>query len=392
MRVLAWGLAVAAALLVVGGTAVGWVFSARILEPTPYQLFPEFALGPVREVGDGRYEVVLPLPDGASPPQAARTDVEGRYGLLWEGGGGPLGPVLERGDGTVVRRVEVRRGTPPAAGLPARIDVTLFASPAERGVSAADVEIPGPLGPLPGWWIPAPEGAGERAIVVWHGRRRAERSEALRILPTLEAHGAAAGASVLVTSYRNHDASPADPDGFFRYGARDGEVADALAAIDWLAERGVREVVLAGFSMGGSVALGALDAWPDDAPTPRGVILDAPLIDPFPTFRLGAERLGLPLPGLVTRLALGVAERRSGVDFAALDRRRIAPDVNVPVLLFAGTGDTTTPIPMTDAFAAALPTPPTYVRLDGVEHVEAWNAGPERYEAAVRRFLETTLP
>ena len=391
MRAVLWGLAVAGALAVVGATVVGWTFSSRILIPAPYQLFPEFALGPVREVGDGRYEVVLPLPEGAAPPQAARTDVEGRYGLLWEGGGGPLGPVLDRREDGVVRRVEVRRGTPPEAGLPARMDVTLFATPEERGVAVEDVALPGPLGPLPGWWIPAPSPT-DRAIVVWHGRRRADRSEALRILPTLAAAGAAQGASVLVSSYRNHDASPDDPSGFFRYGARDGEVADALAALAWLEARGVREVVLVGFSMGGSVALGAFDALPEGAPAVRGIVLDAPLIDPFPTFLQGAERLGVPLPGLVTRLALGVAERRSGLDFAALDRRRTAPDVDVPVLLFAGTGDTTTPIAMIDAFAEALPTPPTYVRLDGVEHVEAWNVGPERYEREVARFLAAVWP
>lgn len=375
-RILAAGLALLAGL----AGAVGWLFSDTILVPAPYGLMPEFELIDVRPGDDGVHRVTLPLP-GEAPPQMARTDLGGRYGLLWEGGAGRLGAVLERGDDHVVRAVVPTRGAPPEPGDPARVDVTLFGpDPSARGLAFEEVAVPGPVGDLPGWWLPA-DGEARDAVLVLHGRRRADRTEALRILPTL----VETGASVLVASYRNHDASPPSPDGFYHYGA--AEADDAVAAARWLARRGVERVALVGFSMGGSVAIGAMDRWPDDAPRPVALVLDSPLIDPLPVFARGAEAMGVPAPGLVARWATVVAGWRAGIDFGALDRRRQAPGLDLPVLLIAGVDDGTVPISVIDAFAAALPRPPTYLRLDGVEHVEGWNAGPERYEAAVRTFL-----
>jgi pimeloyl-ACP methyl ester carboxylesterase len=382
VRIVAGAALAIVVLLAAALAAVGWVFSSRILVPAPYQLFPEFELIAVEPRSDGGYDVTLPLPPQQElVPQAARTDVQGRYGLLWEGGAGTLGEVVARHEATIVRRVVPTRGTPPTAGAPARVDVTLFADPAERGVEAEEVRLPGPLGALPGWWIPGRE---EDAVLVLHGRRRADRTEALRALPTLVAEGA----SVLVASYRNHDASPPSPDGFFHYGA--SEVDDALAALAWLEARGVRRVVLMGYSMGGSIQVGTLTRWPEGV-EPLGLVLDSPLIDPEPVFALGARREGLPLPGLLAAVTTRVAGWRAGVDFAELDRRRAAPGLALPTLIYAGVQDTTVPIDQIDDFAAALPALFAYVRLDGVEHVEPWNADPEGYEATLAEFLRVVF-
>ncbi|MDZ7708605.1 MAG: hypothetical protein U5J97_12070 [Trueperaceae bacterium] len=381
MRILRWLLGGALVLVVAGAVAIGWIFSGTILTPAPYSLMPEFELANVSATGDGAYRVTMPLP-GEAPAQMARSDVRGRFGLLWQGGAGLLGPVEERNADTVVRTVRPTRGRPPRTGDPARVDVTLFASPADRGLVFEEVAIPGPLGELPAWWLP---GRTDDAVLVLHGRRRADRTEALRILPTLTG----TGASVLVASYRNHDASPPSPDGFYHYG--ESEADDAVAALRWLAERGARRVVLVGFSMGGSVAVGALERWPDTPPRPIGLVLDSPLIDPLSVFTVGARDMGLPAPGVLAAWATRIAGWRSGVDFAALDLRQRAPALDLPVLLIAGAGDGTVPIELVDAFAEALPRQPTYLRLDGAEHVEGWNVGPGRYEAEVRTFL-ASLP
>jgi uncharacterized protein len=59
----------------------------------------------------------------------------------------------------------------------------------------------------------------------------------------------------------------------------------------------------------------------------------------------------------------------------------------VPVLLFAGTADSTIPITLIDNFASKVPDI-EYHRLEGVEHVESWNHNPEQYETRLREFLQ----
>ncbi|MEX2502043.1 MAG: hypothetical protein WD336_06680 [Trueperaceae bacterium] len=373
---------------------VAWTYAGQILTPAPYALMPEFELGlvegPLPEAEDDpngpegeRYLVTLPRHDGPDPPQFARVDARGSYGLLWEDGAGRLGAIVADTPQQIRREVRVTHGAPPREGAPARLDVTLaHTDPSAVGVPFREVRIDGDLGPLPGWWTLADP---ERATLVLHGRRRADRSEALRIAPTL----AASGASVLITSYRNHDLAPPSPDGAYHYGA--SEADDALAAIAWLQERGVREVAVVGFSMGASVAIGALLRWPEDGLVPVGLMMEAPLVDPRTVFERAARDMGLPAAGPWTRLATWIAGRRVGVDFGALDRRRVAAELTLPTLVIAGDADGTVPIALIDDFAARLPNV-LYVRLDGVEHMEGWNADPQRYEAAVRAFLERIWP
>lgn len=369
-------LTILALLLAVAAAAVGWLFSNRILVPRPYGLQPEFE---IRAVGEGT--VTLPAPP-EDPPQFARTEARGVYGLRYEGGAGRLGPPQSSpgaGEDVVVRGFQLEEGRPPRAGDAARLDVTVFRSdPSDRGLSFEEVALDGAPGPLPAWWLNA---GAESAALMLHGRRRADRTEALRSLPIYRE----AGLSVLVASYRNHDASPPSPDGLYHYGLSEAE--DALVAARFLADQGVSRVVLVGLSMGAAVALEALERWPEDAPAPAALVLEAPLVDVRGVIRHGARSEGFPVPDRLADLALAVASLRTGVAWEELDQRRMAPEIDLPVLLIAGTGDDTVPVELVDAFADRLPREPRYLRLDGVEHMEAWNAAPGRYREAVREFL-----
>lgn len=358
---------------------LGWRFSSRILIPEPYELFPEFTILEV----DGDC-VRLPAPK--SRRQFANTRREGRYGLMWDGGYAELGEIIDDRDGVVTRRLGTPVGAPPKAGDLARLETFIFRRDplADHGLPFETVQLQGAAGRLVGWWLKQPGETGCKAVLLLHGRRRGDLPEVLRILPLLYRMGY----SVLALAYRNHYRSDPSPDGFYHYGA--SEWRDAETGLAFLADQGISEVALYGFSMGGLVALEAYRQTTLRTPRVRAIVLDAPLIDPRTVFLNGATDLGVPFPSIVTDMALWVARLRTGIRWRELDQRRYADKLEVPVLLIAGTGDTTIPITLIDDFAAKVPVV-SYHRLEGVEHVEAWNSDPARYEAWVSDFLRAHL-
>jgi len=386
--------------------AVAWRVAHRFLVPRAYGLMPEFTVLDVRPLppvgtvdplddppghspGDAAaadLEVVLPDPP-PDPPQHADTRLRGAFGLVWEGGHGVLGDVVSDADGRVVRPLTVVDGVVPRPGVPARMDAFYYRrDPArDHGIAFQDLRLDGPVGNLAAWYVPA--APGERAVagtavLALHGRRRGERSETLRALPAFHE----VGAPVLALSYRNHDASDASPDGFYHYGA--SEWQDAIVGARALAERGAESIVVFGISMGGAVALEAAKRWSPDLPPLVGLILDSPLVDPEATVRTAARRAGLPFPASFARAVMLVARWRAGIDLTALRQVDGVARWHAPVLLIAGTHDTTVPIETIDAFAAALHAPHVYHRLEGVQHVEAWNHDPVRYGAWLRAFVQ----
>lgn len=384
-------------LLVAALGAVGFVLSNRVIVPAPYGLMPEFEVlateatpaaapwppeglpQPLAQATADATSVRVALPAPEDDRQFADTLAEGVYGLMWEGGHGVLGEVLNRAGGRVERELRVLQGAPPSAGAAARMDNFVYRTdPGALGLEFSELTLEGPVGDLRAWYVPADGGT---AVLMLHGRRRGELPELLRPLGAFHELGLPA----LALAYRNHDASDPSPDGLYHYGASEWE--DALVGARELRARGHDRVVLYGASMGGAVALEALKRWPADAPEVVGVVLDSPLIDPYPVVELGAVKAGMPLPGPLTQLGLFVAGLRTGVDYGSLRQYRDAPGIHVPVLLIAGEGDTTIPIGAVDRFAQAVAAPLTYVRLEDVEHVEAWNHDPEAYAEWLRRFL-----
>ena len=359
--------------LVVG---VGWYFSSLVLKPQPYGLMPEF------ELIDGSADTVT-LPAPASRGQFADTRRTGTYGLVWAGGHGVLGDVLSSSETQLTRSLQVSAGEPPRSGEPARLDTFVYRqNPQEDlGLAYEALTLKGEVGNVQAWWL---TGDADTAVLMLHGRRRGDLPETLRVMPTL----VGAGYSVLALAYRNHGRSSPSPDGFYHYGH--SEWRDALTGLEFLQNQGVKRVVLYGFSMGGAVALETFKHLSGSAPAKLSVaaiILDSPLLDPRSVFRLGAENMGLPLAGPLTDLALGVARLRAGVNWTALDQRRTAVHISVPVLLIAGAAEQTVPIAVVDDFAAALPNA-EYHRLEDADHVEAWNRDPAAYESWVSAFLQ----
>src|SRR5215212_6492568 len=232
----------AVGLATVGTTALAAYFTRRVL--TPDHVKPDDV-------------VVHDVDRDAEPPTVTlgRTDetvAPGRYGLWWGERGqnhARLGDVLHADDDLVVRELlAVDRGD-LAAG-PARWNQYYFSGTPDDalGLAHEDVELATDVGPMPAWYVPA-AAADRQGSGAW---------------------------AVLVPSYRNDVDAPSDPSG--RYHLGDSEWRDVEAAVLWAVERGAREVVLLGWSMGGAIVLqAATRSWVADRV--RAVVLDGPVVD-----------------------------------------------------------------------------------------------------------------
>ncbi len=355
-----------------------WRFSEAILKPEPYTLMPEFKIIDYKE-----NEVSLPQPPNKK--QFANTKAQGEYLLMWPNGMGRLGEIIEENEASLKRKLELVEGDFPSASEDARMDSFVFRRnpKTDHNIDFEEFFLNGPVGKLQSWWIKQDE---SKAVLLLHGRRRGQIIETQRALPTIHS----LGYSILALSYRNHSQSDSSPDGFYHYA--ETEWQDAKVGLEFLAAQGIKEVVVYGFSMGGAVTLELLKRWQGNAlgeglPVIKAIILDAPLIDPRSVFQFGASRMGFPLADVLTKGSLLLAHWRSGINWEKLDQRTFAAQIKLPVLLFMGTADSTIPVKIVDDFAAAVPTI-DYVRLNDVEHVEAWNVDPAAYSQKLIAFLQ----
>jgi alpha-beta hydrolase superfamily lysophospholipase len=377
----------AVGLATVGTTALAAYFTRRVL--TPDHVKPDDV-------------VVHDVDRDAEPPTVTlgRTDetvAPGRYGLWWGERGqnhARLGDVLHADEDLVVRALlAVDRGD-LAAG-PARWNQYYFSGTPDDALSLAheDVELATDVGPMPAWYVPAAaadrDGSAAWAVLV-HGRG-ATREECLRAIPV--AHRL--GMDVLVPSYRNDVDAPSDPSG--RYHLGDSEWRDVEAAVLWAVERGAREVVLFGWSMGGAIVLqAATRSWLADRV--RAVVLDGPVVDwhavldhqstlnrvPARVTRVGHTMMRHPLG----RRLVGL---RHPLDLRRLDWVTRAAELRLPVLVVHSDGDEFVPNAASLALGRARP---DVVRVEPWaqgRHTKEWNTDPERWERVVGEFVAAAL-
>ena len=146
-----------------------------------------------------------------------------------------------------------------------------------------------------------------------HGKRSAPPSGALRSFPLLKV-AADLVFPGLVISYRNDlEAEPA-PDGRHWYGLTEWE--DLEGAARHALEAGARELVLVGYSMGGSVVMSFLRR-SALARSVRGVILDSPVLDLEATVDFAARNQGYPR--VFRHAAKTLARVRFGVPWKELN-------------------------------------------------------------------------
>nr|WP_246220643.1 alpha/beta fold hydrolase [Phytoactinopolyspora mesophila] len=240
-------------------------------------------------------------------------------------------------------------------------------------LDADEITYDGPLGAYPATYVP---GEQSRWVIHVHGRG-ATRAEAYRLIPTIYQRGY----PQLAISYRNDDDAPQDPDGEYGLGWTESE--DLAAAVEYARSQGAGDVVLVGYSMGGAVVGNYLRVHGSDGVA--GVIYDSPVLSWGDV--LAFESGNRNLPAVAGTVASAVVRMRTGINLGEMDQVKHADRLDVPVLLFHGSADPTVPVASSDAFAEARPDLVTYVRPDGVGHVQSWNANPTAYEAATTSFL-----
>lgn len=303
----------------------------------------------------------------------------GVYGLGGDGFHAVVGPVLDDAPhpvDTVVRRLNgVTRGTlEPGARAWLTPQVHSGDPMTALGLDHEDVGIPGELGVLPAWWVPA---ARNTWVITVHGLG-ATRDHPMVVMDFLHR----AQLPVVDLAYRGDPGAPRSPDGIGHLG--ETEWRDLDAAIRWAVRCGAENVVVHGWSTGATMALHAA-AHSALRERISGLVLDSPVLNWETTLRaLAAARR---TPGALLPLAVRAAQGRTGLRGDRLQQVTDPGSLRVPVLLFHGPGDTIAPWEHSVAFARSRPDLVSLHTVDDAPHAAMWNAGPARYEEALRRFL-----
>ena len=374
----------AASAIVAGVSAAGSVgaatyFARRVVTPDP------------RRPDDT--EILAVAGDRVTLGLTAETGVPGRYGLWLDGGEGHarVGEILDvdHEGSRVTRRVEGVDSGRLTVGFARWNQYHYAGSPQDAfGVPTQDVRVRSELGDVPAWLVPAQPsaGAGDRWAILVHGRG-ARREECLRAVPVTHE----LGYTTLIPMYRNDIGAPPSPDGRYNLGL--SEWRDVEAAMLHAVEAGAREIVLAGWSLGGAIVLQTLDrSWL--SPRVSRVVLDAPVIDWSDVLRHHAAANRVPAPvGAMSRALMGrrSARRLVGVhepiDVARTDWVRRSDELTHPMLLIHSEDDEFVPVGPSAALAAKRPDLVTYEPWHQARHTKEWNVDSRRWDAAVRAFL-----
>lgn len=374
------GLVLLAALVVFGGG--GWYYAGQALDPvTPG---PEPRHVQVVAIDD----VSVTLRD-VDAPSWALGDLRNvvTVGFDHDRGylrlsGRPL--AVETSPIEATRMFEVVEGNPPAVGDRGSLEIAAFPDdPNEMGLGVQDVQAESDLGSFPGWVFRGDQ-RGDQWVVFVHGRG-GTRAEALRAVDHVVGE---LGMSALVITHRNDPGAPASRDGHGHLG--DSEWRDLQTWLRWLRDQhGPSGVVLYGYSQGGSVVASCLRRCEDTSDVSR-VVLDSPMLSVSETLRLQARGRDIPRPLIDPLLAsaevfIGL---RGGPELDRLEHVRALAEMDLPILVFHGTEDSSVPAGPSRALATRDPDQVTFVDYDG-DHTRLWNVDESRHDQALADFLTT---
>lgn len=377
---------------IAGGVAGGSVLAAAALTTMgAATYFARKVLTPDRQRPDDT-QVLAVTDDSVTLDITPETVSPGRYGLWLDGDNGHarLGQVLDVDeDAGRVRRELLGVDYGHLSGGFARWNQYYFASPPDRslGLPTEYVDVLTELGTMPAWVVPAATESHRWAILV-HGRG-ARRHEGLRAVKPLHD----SGINVIIPSYRNDIGARKGPDGRYNLGLSEWrDIEDAgLHAV----QRGARDLLLVGWSMGGAIVLQTLSrSWLSEHVT--HVVLDAPVIDWGDVIAHHARVNGIPAPiGGLSRALMGRRSARrlvgvhDAVDVAKTNWVARAGELEHRMLLIHSVDDEFVPVGPSQELARARPDLVTMDAWDTARHTKEWNVDPERWERSVAAFVSS---
>ena len=234
----------------------------------------------------------------------------------------------------------------------------------------------------------AAAGAGDRWAILVHGRG-ARREECLRAVPVLHELGFTTLIPMLPQRHRRTAAArtAATTSG-------SSEWRDVEAAMLHAVEAGAREIVLAGWSMGGAIVLQTLDrSWLAGRVVPRGPRRAghrlgrraAPPRRPPTGCRRPSARLSRALMGRRSaRRLVGVHEP---VDVARTNWVRRADELTHRMLLIHSVDDEFVPVGPSRGAGRGAARPGDLEPWRHARHTKEWNVDSRRWDEALRAFL-----
>ncbi|NKI41192.1 alpha/beta hydrolase [Streptomyces physcomitrii] len=303
----------------------------------------------------------------------------GVFGLTGDGCHAVTGPVLEADPAspadTVVRRLDAVTHGSVRSGTRVRFTPQVYRGDplSALGLDYADVDVPGELGDLPAWFVPAPRTTW---VIAVHGLGTT-REHPMVLMEQLQHFGL----PVLALSYRGDLGAPRNPDGVSRLGER--EWRDVDAAIRYAVRYGAERVILLGWSTGAAMALHAVTHSPLRERV-VGLVLDSPVLSWQAALRGLAAARRTPAP--ILPLAVRAAQGRAGLRGDGLAAGAAAA-LDTPTLLFHSPEDRLAPYALSLALAERRPDLVSLHTVPRASHAALWNAAPAEYEEALRRFL-----
>lgn len=366
-----------AVLLTACGMGLGWGIARRLTAAAGRRRFDLVVRGVERD-GD-RCLIVL--------DRTRQTIADGIYNLWFENGGWAQlsADVLDRGRTRVGRLVtSASPGFALAAGDRASWSGIYFASPADAGLYALEIEFDTAVGNAPAWLV---EGESDRSTWAIHvhglGSARAGTLRGVQVAADL-------GYTSLIITYRNDGEGPKAGSGRSSLGFT--EVEDAEAAVHYAIQHGAHRIILFGWSMGAAIALQLVDrARYHDIIV--GVVLESPVLDWVTVINANCARSGLPAASgilAIPWLVLPPLSRMTGlpttIPLRDLDWVARAAELAVPTLIIHGTQDDSAPIRVSQDLRDLRPDLVSLVFFEA-GHTLSWNSDPKRWQSTVTAWL-----